>query len=122
MHVVMGATGNFGSAVANALLRRSEAVTICARHPEAAQDWRATGASVAMADAEDFRSLKAAFQCDLNPPVDPSGDSDATELVAFKDKRHWLQFVVCPVRHRRREAPHQPRQAMTWMPAACKQP
>lgn len=85
MHVVMGATGHVGAAVANALLDRGEAVTICTRHPEGAQAWRARGASVAFADAEDVGSLKAAFQCGrraflLNPPADPSGDTDAAEL------------------------------------------
>ena len=84
MHVVMGATGNVGSAVTKALLARGEKVTVVTRRPQDADPWREKGTSVAEADVEDVSSLRAAFRCGrraflLNPPADPSGDTDATE-------------------------------------------
>ncbi|MFS0738204.1 NmrA family NAD(P)-binding protein [Sphingomonas sp. 1P06PA] len=84
MFIVMGATGNVGAAVADALLNHGEQVTILTRHPEGAGEWENKGAKVAQADAEDTSSLKAAFRTGrraflLNPPADPSGDTDATE-------------------------------------------
>ena len=84
MHVVMGATGNVGSAVAEALLGRGEKVTVVTRRPQHAASWRDKGALVAEADVEDVSSLRAAFRRGLrafllNPPADPSGDTDATE-------------------------------------------
>lgn len=84
MYVVMGATGNVGGAVAEALIEQGEEVTILTRRPDRADRWREKGASVARADVEDPGSLKAAFRRGrraflLNPPADPSGDMDATE-------------------------------------------
>ncbi|MCM5553932.1 NAD(P)H-binding protein [Pleomorphomonas sp. NRK KF1] len=84
MYVVMGATGNVGGAVADALLARGEAVTVLTRRPEHATAWRDKGARIVQADAEDVASLKAAFRIGkraflLNPPADPTGDTDSTE-------------------------------------------
>ncbi len=62
MYVVMGATGRVGAAVADALLTMGDAVTILTRKPNGVDRWRDKGASVAIADAEDVGSLKAAFQ------------------------------------------------------------
>ena len=87
MHIVMGVTGNVGSVVAEELLGRGEKVTVVTRRPQDADSWREKGASVAEADVEDVSSLRAAFRRGrrafvLNPPADPSGDTDAT-LVVF---------------------------------------
>lgn len=84
MFVVMGATGNVGAAVADELLGRGEAVTILTRRPEHAGAWTDKGAIVAHADADDVASLRAAFRKGaraflLNPPADPSGNTDAAE-------------------------------------------
>ena len=84
MYVVMGATGNVGGAVADALLAKGEAVTVLTRQPERASIWRDKGARIVQADAEDTASLKAAFRSGkraflLNPPADPTGDTDSTE-------------------------------------------
>lgn len=84
MHVVMGATGNVGGAVADTLLARGEAVTVLTRRPEHASAWRDKGARIVQADAEDVASLRAAFRMGkraflLNPPADPTGDTDSTE-------------------------------------------
>ncbi|MCM5557271.1 NmrA family NAD(P)-binding protein [Pleomorphomonas sp. JP5] len=84
MYIVMGATGNVGGAVADALLARGEAVTVLVRAPERAAIWRDRGARIVKADAEDPASLKAAFASGkraflLNPPAAPSGDTDRME-------------------------------------------
>ena len=84
MHVVMGATGNVGGAVADALLARGEAVTVLTRRPDRASIWRDKGARIVQADAEDAASLKAAFRMGkraflLNPAADPTGDTDSAE-------------------------------------------
>ena len=84
MFVVMGATGHVGAAVADELLLRGQEVTILTRHPDRVGAWQDKGARVAAADAEDVNSLRQAFRSGkraflLNPPADPSGDTDATE-------------------------------------------
>lgn len=84
MFVVMGATGHVGAAVADELLARGEKVTILTRHPDRASAWRDKGAVIAAADADDAGSMRRAFRSGrsaflLNPPADPSGDTDATE-------------------------------------------
>jgi uncharacterized protein YbjT (DUF2867 family) len=80
----MGGTGHVGSATSEALLSRSEPVTIITRCPERAAGWRARGANIVAADVNDVGSLRAAFRFGrrallLNPPADPSGDTDAVE-------------------------------------------
>lgn len=84
MYVVMGATGNIGGAVANALLTRGEDVTVLTRQSERASIWRDKGARIVQADAEDVTSLKKAFRSGrraflLNPPAAPTEDTDSTE-------------------------------------------
>lgn len=84
MHIVMGGTGHVGSATAEALLRRGEPVTILTRDADAAEPWRAKGAEIMVADAEDATSLRNAFSAGrrallVNPPADPSGDTDVAE-------------------------------------------
>lgn len=84
MFVVMGATGHVGANVADELLGKGEKVTILTRHPDRAGTWRDKGAVVAAADAENANSLRHAFQSGtraflLNPPADPSGNTDAIE-------------------------------------------
>lgn len=88
MFVVMGATGHVGSAVAETLLAKGEAVTILTRHPERATWWRDRGAIVTFADAEDPQSLRSAFEVAkraflLNPPADPKTNTGETELLTI---------------------------------------
>ncbi|WP_196257724.1 NmrA family NAD(P)-binding protein [Pelagibacterium limicola] len=84
MYVIMGATGNVGGAVADTLLAQGAPVTVLTRRPEEAGIWSDKGAQILRADAEDVSSLRAAFQSGeraflLNPPADPTGDTDKTE-------------------------------------------
>jgi uncharacterized protein YbjT (DUF2867 family) len=84
MHVIMGGTGHVGSQAATALLGRGEAVTVVTRDADHATTLREKGAEIAEADIEDVASLRAAFRRGrraflLNPPADPSTDTDAVE-------------------------------------------
>ncbi|MGK3954137.1 NAD(P)H-binding protein [Microbacterium sp. I2] len=84
MFVIMGGTGQVGSAVADALLRDGEDVTIVTRSAQSAAPWRARGASIAVADIDDAGGLRDVFRMGrrallLNPPADPSEDTDAVE-------------------------------------------
>src|SRR3546814_650848 len=81
MHIVMGATGHVGSAVAETLLARGEPVGIITHDPEHADTWRDTKAEIIEADVNDVPSLRAAFQLGrraflLNPPADIKTDTD----------------------------------------------
>lgn len=84
MYVIMGGTGHIGSATADILLSLGEAVTIVSRSPGHASGWRAKGAEIVEADLNDVSSLHAALRRGrrallLNPPADPTTDTDAVE-------------------------------------------
>ncbi|MBF9048665.1 NmrA family NAD(P)-binding protein [Roseobacter sp. HKCCD9010] len=84
MHIILSGTGQVGSATARALLQAGQAVTIVTRDPQRAEALAKKGAHVAVADLRDrdalgdiFRSGQRAFV--LNPPADPSTDTDKEE-------------------------------------------
>ncbi len=84
MHIVMGATGHVGSAVAETLLALGEPVGIITHDPEHADSWRDTKAEIIEADVNDVPALRAAFQRGrraflLNPPADIKADTDVVE-------------------------------------------
>ncbi len=62
MFVVVGATGNTGSAVAETLLSRKQAVRIVVRSAEKGVAWKAKGAETAVASLDDVASLAKAFE------------------------------------------------------------
>ncbi len=70
----MGATGQTGSAVAQALLAQALPVRVIVRKPQSAAEWQARGADAALADAHDPEALTRAFTgCEgvylMNPPA-----------------------------------------------------
>ncbi|WJY22273.1 NmrA family NAD(P)-binding protein [Fontisubflavum oceani] len=84
MHIILGGTGQVGSATARALLQAGQAVTVVTRDAQRAEALAKEGAHVAIADLRDrdalrdvFRSGQRAFV--LNPPADPSTDTDEEE-------------------------------------------
>src|SRR3546814_11125563 len=84
MHIVMGATGHVGSAVAETLLALGEPVGIITHDPEHADSWRATKAEIIEADVNEVPALRAAFhsgRCTilLNPPVALKTDTAVEE-------------------------------------------
>lgn len=84
MHIVLGGTGQIGSAVARTLLKRGEPVTVVTRDARRAADLQAAGAEIAVSDIRDARSLREIFRRGsraflLSPPAAPGSDTDAEE-------------------------------------------
>jgi uncharacterized protein YbjT (DUF2867 family) len=84
MHIILGGTGNIGSAVTRALLKRHEPVLVVTRAPSKAEGLRQDGAHVAVADVHDTETLRDIFRQGrrlflLNPPAAPSSDTTAEE-------------------------------------------
>ncbi|MEP6610838.1 MAG: NmrA family NAD(P)-binding protein [Mucilaginibacter sp.] len=105
MNIISGGTGQIGSALANALLKNGEAVTIISRSSKSAADWQAKGAKFAVADIYDTESLQRIFKTGknifvLNPPADPLTDTDMQErktgasLVAALKGTHPEKIIV----------------------------
>jgi uncharacterized protein YbjT (DUF2867 family) len=84
MHIILGGTGNVGSAVTQALLKRREPVTVVTHDPLKATELRQSGADVAIADVHNVETLRDIFRRGqrlflLNPPAAPSSDTAAEE-------------------------------------------
>lgn len=62
MFVVIGATGNTGSAVVETLLNSKQPVRVVVRSAEKGQGWKARGAEVAVASLDDVPTLIKAFE------------------------------------------------------------
>jgi uncharacterized protein YbjT (DUF2867 family) len=62
MFVVVGATGNTGSAVADTLLSRKQPVRIVVRSADKGAAWKAKGAEIAVASLDDVSALTKAFE------------------------------------------------------------
>lgn len=84
MFVILGGTGQVGSATARALLNAGQDVTVVTRNEDHGADLKADGATIAVADIRDTDAMREMFRTGrraflLNPPADPSGDTDAEE-------------------------------------------
>jgi len=62
MFVVIGATGNTGSAVVETLLSKGQPVRVVARSAEKGAGWKARGAEVVVASLDDVSSLTTALE------------------------------------------------------------
>ena len=62
MFVVLGATGNTGSVVADTLLSRKQPVRIVVRSADKGAAWKAKGAEIAVASLDEVSSLSEALQ------------------------------------------------------------
>ena len=62
MFVVVGATGNTGSAVVETLLSRKQSVRIVVRSADKGEAWKAKGAEIAVASLDDVSALAKAFE------------------------------------------------------------
>lgn len=62
MFVVVGATGNTGSAVADTLLSRKQPVRIVVRSSDKGAAWKTKGAEIAVASLDDVPALTKAFE------------------------------------------------------------
>lgn len=84
MHIILGATGHVGSALAQALLAHNEPVTVVTRDAHRTQALQTKGARVAVVDVRDPAALHRVFLGGkrvfvLNPPAAPSTDTVAEE-------------------------------------------
>jgi len=84
MHIILGGTGNVGSATARALLKRGEPVTVVTRKADHASDLEKSGARIVVADIRDVAKLRTVLRTGrraflLNPPAPTSTDTDAEE-------------------------------------------
>jgi len=80
MHIILGATGHIGSALAKDLLQHGEPVTVITRSEKKAEEWLQTGAKVAIADVHDTEKLHQIFNQGkklflLNPSAPPDTDT-----------------------------------------------
>lgn len=62
MFVVLGATGNTGSAVVETLLSKKQPVRVVVRSGDKGASWKAKGADVAVASLDDVSALTKAFE------------------------------------------------------------
>jgi uncharacterized protein YbjT (DUF2867 family) len=62
MYVVVGATGNTGSVVADQLLSRKQSVRVVVRSADKGTVWKSKGAEVAVASLDDVAPLAKAFE------------------------------------------------------------
>jgi uncharacterized protein YbjT (DUF2867 family) len=80
MYTVMGVTGKVGGATARALLAQGKRLRVVVRDRVKAEDWAVQGCEVAIADLDDAKSLRRAFEGTeatfvmLPPLFDPSPD------------------------------------------------
>ncbi len=84
MHIILGATGHVGSAVALTLLRAGEPVTVVTRDPNKQDEWTRQGAAVAIADVREHDQLRSVLDRGerlfvLNPPAAPATDTAREE-------------------------------------------
>jgi uncharacterized protein YbjT (DUF2867 family) len=84
MFIIVGGTGHIGSATAECLLEQRQPVTVVTRSASKGELWRNRGAEVAIADVHDVDRMRAVFRRGrraflLNPPANPSGDTDQQE-------------------------------------------
>jgi uncharacterized protein YbjT (DUF2867 family) len=84
MHIILGATGHVGSALAQALLAHSEPVTVVTRDARKTTALQTKGARVAEVDVFDTAALHRVFMTGkrvfvLNPPAPPASDTVAEE-------------------------------------------
>lgn len=84
MHIILGATGHVGSALAQALLAQNQPVTLVTRDARKTQAQQNKGARVAEVDIFDTAALHRVIASGtrlfvLNPPAAPSTDTVAEE-------------------------------------------
>jgi uncharacterized protein YbjT (DUF2867 family) len=84
MHIVLGGTGHVGSALTEALIEMGEPVTLVTHNTSKANNPQQKWPQIAVADVHDIEALRRVFRQGkrlflLNPPADPSTDTDLEE-------------------------------------------
>ncbi|MBB5436496.1 uncharacterized protein YbjT (DUF2867 family) [Pedobacter sp. AK017] len=80
MHIILGGTGNIGSALAGTLLDLGEAVTVVSHDEKKRAEWEEKGAKFARVDVLNVEGLREVFNTGerlfmLNPPAAPSSNT-----------------------------------------------
>jgi len=89
MFVILGATGNVGSHVGRALTEADQPIIAVTHSAAKAEDLRAPNIEPAVIDVKDIEALRSVLKRGkraflLNPPADPSGDTNAEELTTVR--------------------------------------
>ena len=89
MHIILGATGHVGAALAQTLLAQNQPVTVVTRDARKTQALQNKGARVAQVDVFDTLALNRVIQGGtrlfvLNPPAAPSTDTVAEERKSLR--------------------------------------
>jgi uncharacterized protein YbjT (DUF2867 family) len=97
MHIITGGTGHVGSALAEALLKKGENVTIVSRSSKNAKEWLSKGAQMAVADIYDTAALHEIFKTGksvfiLNPPADPMTNTPVQERKTIASLLEALKY------------------------------
>jgi uncharacterized protein YbjT (DUF2867 family) len=96
MHIITGATGHIGSAVADTLINHGQKVLIITRSEEKGEEWKQKGAEVAIVDVNDSEALHEVFKKGkrlflLNPPAAPDTDVIAEERKTLRSMLNALR-------------------------------
>lgn len=96
MVIILGGTGHVGSAVAEYLLEKGQAVTIITHRREKTAAWEKRGAQTAVVDVNETAKLREIFKTGtrlflLNPPADPTGDTVEEEERSLSSILHALE-------------------------------
>lgn len=88
MNIILGGTGHVGSAVAQSLLDHGQEVIIVSRNADKANALKRKGVDIALVDVHDTSALQHVFKKGrrlflLNPPADPSKDSEKEERASL---------------------------------------
>ena len=100
MNVILGATGNTGSIIANFLLLKSKKVRVVGRHPERLQRFVEKGAEAFTADLSDATALTKAFSGAhaaylLLPPVKSrEAQGQESDAIAKAVNKSGLRYAV----------------------------
>jgi uncharacterized protein YbjT (DUF2867 family) len=86
---ILGATGHIGSALSQLLLDQNKSVLMIGHTEEKKKEWTAKGAGFEAVDVLDSETLHKLFGKTerlfiINPPADPAGDAEHTELEHIK--------------------------------------
>ncbi|MEH2242932.1 NmrA family NAD(P)-binding protein [Nostoc sp.] len=95
MYVVFGASGQTGSAVADALLKKQLPMRVVLRSGKTADAWRAKGAEVAFAELTDTDAMTAAMrEADAIYAINPTAYNVADMFAVAKDLgKRYLEAV-----------------------------
>ena len=92
-HALLGGTGHIGTALAQQLLDQKKSILIIGHSADKQKEWKDKGAAYEVADVQDSEKLHKLFaQAErlfiLNPPADPTGDAEQTELSHIQSIGH----------------------------------